>query len=451
MRRLSGYTLLFLWGGLVVILSMAALVIGQSENDTYLPIVLRPENTPTFTPTPTPTVTPTPSPTPTPPPGSMVEMRAVWVSRFDWLGDYNQAKIDEIVNNVAYARFNAIFFQVRGEADAFYDSNYEPWSRRLTGTLGQNPGWDPLAYMIQRAHAQGIQVHAYVNVYPVWEGCGTPPDGTTPRHLYYLIRDFHLTTNGKLNGLQWNSSGDVVCASYQRSTPASAFVDDHLMVVATDLVTNYDIDGLHLDHIRYNWENTSCDPVSAAASGVSCFSGAPAGYASYEDWQRAQVNGTVWKFYQLLFGNGNVADKPNMWLSAAVWPSYSTGYNGYYQDPKAWLGYYDGVGYIDAVSPMIYPSTYNCPDNSYWSQTVWWNTVADYQNSRNGRYIVPGIGAGYCSFDEIAARINMARQLGTAGHAIFSYGGLLSRGYFDDLRNGPYATPAVVPGIGWHP
>lgn len=449
-KRLPDYVLLPILGILLVVLSMGALVLGQTETDTYLPIVFRPLPTPTFTPMPTPTATPTPSPTPTPPPGSMVEMRALWVSRFDWLNAYNTTKIDEIVNNVAYAGFNAIFFQVRGEADAYYNSAYEPWSRRLTGTLGQYPGWDPLAYMIQQAHARGIQVHAYINVYPVWEGCSAPPDGTTPRHLYYLIRDYHGLTGGKLNGLQWNTSGDVICASYQRSSPASAFVDDHLMNITADLLAKYDLDGLHLDHIRYNWENTSCDPVSAAASGVPCFSTPPAGYGSYGDWQRAQVNGTVWKFYQRLFGAGGVAPKPNFWLSAAVWPSYSTGYNSYFQDPKAWLGYYGGGGYIDAASPMIYPATYNCPDNSFWTQTVWYNTVADYQNSRNGRYIVPGIGAGYCTFDEIAARIAMARQLGTAGHAIFSYSGLLANGYFDDLRNGPYAAPAVVPGIGWH-
>lgn len=438
MNRLSVRTLIPLVVILGIALGFTALAFATDEMRSYLPLMMYPD----------PTITPSPTPTATPPPQTMVEMRAVWVSRFDWLGDYTPQKIDEIVNNIAYAGFNAIFFQVRGEADAFYHSNYEPWSYRLTGTLGQDPGWDPLGYLIQQAHAQGIQVHAYLNVYTLWLGCDPPPAGTNPPHLYYRIEQEYGTTNGKLNGLQWYSNGNVVCGAseYQRSSPASVFVDDHLMNVATDLVTYYDIDGIHLDHIRYAGSTTSCDPVSAAAAGVPCFSTPPEGYASYEDWQRAQINGTVAKFYAQI-----VPQKPGLWLSAAVWPSYTTGYYNYYQDPKSWLGFYDGEGYIDSVSPMIYPSTFNCPDNSSWTQAVWYTTVADFQAENNGRYIIPGIGTGYCDFAEISARIAMARSIGTAGHALFSYSGLKNNQYFDDLAQGPYATPAVVPSITWHP
>jgi hypothetical protein len=102
---------------------------------------------------------------------------------------------------------------------------------------------------------------------------------------------------------------------------------------------------------------------------------------------------------------------------------------------------------------MIYPGgTVNCPDdNIYWTQERWETLVADFQMDSYGRYIIPGIGTGYCTFDEIEARINMARQIGTAGHALFSYRGLLDHGYFQALADGPYATPAVVPDISWHP
>lgn len=385
----------------------------------------------------------------------MVELRGLWVTRFDWtLSSHSKspAKIDEIVNNAAYAGFNAIFFQVRGNADAFYDSQIEPWSDRLTGTLGQDPGWDPLAYLISQAHAKGIQVHAYLNIYPVWTGCGAPPDGTTPRHLYYLVRDYHGTTNGKLNGLQWYSNEQVACSSYQRTTPASIFVDNHLLKVddqtpgvdsvLDDLVSNYDLDGIHLDHIRYE-SGTSFDPVSNA------YFNAQSTYAR-DDWQRRQVNGTVSKFYDQI----QKLDK-SLWLSAAVWPIYKndwgwptsyTGYSTYYQDSKEWIG----QGYIDSIFPMIYPGTFNCPDDSFWTQSRWNTLVSDFNNDRAGRFVIPGIGTGYCTFDEIAARINMARSIGTAGHALFSYSGLLSRNYFDDLANGPYAVPATVPDITWH-
>ena len=92
--------------------------------------------------------------------------------------------------------------------------------------------------------------------------------------------------------------------------------------------------------------------------------------------------------------------------------------------------------------PMIY-------GGSFWTQARFETLVADFQASRSGRYIIPGIGADFADFSEIEVRIALARAAGTAGHAIFSYGALLSRGYFDDLAAGPYAETAVVPPIPW--
>jgi uncharacterized lipoprotein YddW (UPF0748 family) len=406
----------------------------EADSYVYLPIVSKPE----------------------PPP--LQEFRGLWVSRYDWTL-YSQpaspAKLDEIVQNAALAGFNVIFFQVRGTADAYYTPGLEPWAQRVSGVaLGQppNPLWDPLAHLIQAAHAVDIQVHAYLNVYPVWD-CGTLPDpNVTPTPFYYLLKDAHGVTldgtaEGKPNGLQWLSNGDVLCDVYLRATPASVFGDEHYVAVAKDLVTRYDIDGIHLDNIRYGASNASYDPVSQTNYDNTY---------TYAEWQRRQVNGTVRKFYEEV-----VPLKEGLWLSAAVWPVYQKkpewgwteyyqqGYSTYYQDSKAWLA----DGYIDSISPMIYPGgTVNCPDdNIYWTQERWETLVADFQMDSYGRYIIPGIGTGYCTFDEIEARINMARQIGTAGHALFSYRGLLDHGYFQALADGPYATPAVVPDISWHP
>jgi uncharacterized lipoprotein YddW (UPF0748 family) len=387
------------------------------------------------------------------------EFRGMWVTRFDWTTGTeaaDPAKIDEIVQNAADAGFNAIFFQVRGAADAYYQPGPEPWAARVSGgALGQAPVpfWDPLAYFVQKAHENGLQLHAYINVYPVWDNCQTPPIHTTPEHFYYLLQQAHGETDGKLNGLQWTTGGDQYCDVYWRASPASVFTDDHLITVFDYLASNYDIDGLHLDHTRYGNAETSCDPVSAAAAGVPCFSTPPTGYSSYEHWQRAQVNGTVNKIYTHLVNN-----YPDLWLSAAVWPIYIErpewgwggfaleGYNDLYQDSKAWVQ----GGYIDVNTPMIYPGGgYNCPDDSFWSLDKWQTLAADFQADSGDRLIIPGIGSGYCTFDEIENRIMAARQMGTAGHAIFSYGALLTNQYFDDLADGPYAVPATVPEITW--
>ncbi|MCA9979627.1 MAG: family 10 glycosylhydrolase, partial [Anaerolineales bacterium] len=419
--------------GLSVLGGSILLAQGNGTHQNYLPAVYRaePSPTPTVTPTPSPTATGTPIlATATPPPGAMTEFRGVWLTRFDWTSATNvgtAVRLNEMVDNIAYAGFNAIFFQVRGTGDAFYTPGLEPWSARLNsnGQLGQDPGWDPLQTMINRAQQHGIQVHAYINVYPLWDCASIPPSDTVPQHLYYKVANEYGYSDGRLVGAQWDTSYKVDCSSYLRTSPASGFVDDHLLAVGKDLVTRYQVDGLHLDYIRYGGRNASCDPVSESVFGGPCFSG---GDGVYADWQRAQVNGTVWKFYQEV-----VPLKPGVLLSAAVWPQYidywnwggTEGYHDFYQDSKAWLA----GGYIDAISPMIYGS-------SFWSQEKWRILTADFQASANGRFVYAGIGADYENFSEISNRIAMGRELGIPGHAIFSYGALAKWGYFDDLRNG---------------
>jgi uncharacterized lipoprotein YddW (UPF0748 family) len=229
------------------------------------------------------------------------------------------------------------------------------------------------------------------------------------------------------------------------------YADNHYLAVARDLANRYDLDGLHLDRIRYAGKYSSCDPVSEGASGVQCFY-KPANYASYASFQRTQVNGTVRKFYEMI-----ASEHPDMMLSAAVWHTYkddwglghSEGYSDRYQDSQGWMA----GGYIDAIMPMIYsPNDANPnPADQTFPQWEWELLVNDFLAHSNGRFVIGGIGSNhYASFSEIAARIDIARQLGIAGHAIFSYSGLKAKGYIDDLAAGPYAEAAIVPEVTWH-
>ncbi len=395
-------------------------------------------------------------------PEPMVELRGLWVNRFDWTSwgrAADPAKIDEIVQNTADAGFNVIFFQVRGTADAYYASELEPWAWRVSGgELGQapEPFWDPLAYFVEKAHAAGLQLHAYLNVYPLTDGgifCDRIPDETvTPTPLYHRLLEAYGDTDGQSNGVIWRKNGNMLCSTYRFSSPASILANDQHIAVGKDLVSRYEIDGIHLDYIRYPELNTSCDPVSRcrfSGLGENCeFPPACVIDNDYKDWQRERVNASVQRFYDEVIPLAN-----DIWLTAAVWPLHTqspgmnlpghpiSGYHTYYQDSKGWLA----GGYIDAIAPLIFPGSYHCPDDSYWTQTIWETLVADFQADSAGRTIIPGIGSGYCTFDEIATRIDMARQIGAAGHALFSYRGLLRKGYFDDLRWGPYDTPAIVP------
>jgi len=130
------------------------------------------------------------------------EFRGLWVTRFDWTRfgyTATQSDLDAIVDRAASAHFNALLFQVRGTSDAYYSSTLEPWAARLTGsttkTLGTNPGFDPLTYMITRAHQSGLQVHAYINIFPTWLcGVGAPPIDARPQHLFWTPVSYtHLT------------------------------------------------------------------------------------------------------------------------------------------------------------------------------------------------------------------------------------------------------------------
>ena len=107
------------------------------------------------------------------------EMRAGWLAtvyRIDWpttamssvtAGNIAKQKAEfiTILDSVKAANMNAIFFQVRPEADAFYNSAYEPWSAHLGGVRGSNPGYDPLAFAIEESHKRGIELHAWLNPY----------------------------------------------------------------------------------------------------------------------------------------------------------------------------------------------------------------------------------------------------------------------------------------------
>lgn len=366
--------------------------------------------------------------------GANYEIRALWVSRYDWTfySVGTQATIETIVKKAAKANFNVILFQVRGTGDAFYTPGLEPWSMYLNSDrkLGKNPGWDPLAYMIEQAHNEGIQVHAYINAYPIWAGTTAPSNSTSPLHPYWS-----LTRSDGSNWQEWDQNGPVgLNSSYLFGSPGAKPVADHIEDVVQDILNRYDVDGIHLDYIRYSGPKYSCDPYSEDVFRADCFSSSPA----WEKFQRAQVSALVETIYNLV-----PADMP---LSAAVFPvfvdrwgwGFTEGKNDYYQNSQGW----GKSGIIDALFPMIYPANY-ASDN--WPQWRFEILVNDYIDNSGGANIVAGIGGGYDDFEEIADRIEIAREAGAAGQAIFSYSGLLEHSYFDDLKDGPYAEPAQVP------
>ncbi len=356
----------------------------------------------------------------------MPEARALWVTRYDYCdpsGDCDPAKIQTVISKAAYANFNVILFQVRANGDAYYRSHYEPWSERISGTLGMDPGWDPLATAITAAHQSGLELHAYVNVYPVWINDTPPLSGTTPLHMYHSFTQ----TYGS-DWLQWDADGPMSLRQghYLWASPGHPAVANHIVTVCQDIVNNYAIDGLHLDNVRYAGSPYSQDPMSlshyAAVSNTM----------AYTDWQRAQVTELVSRIYSEVL-------TAEIKLSAAVWPYYDSGYHNYYQDSLGWLG----AGSMDAIAPMLYAGVVLDDNAAYEAQ------LAAFVSGAAGRQVWAGITGQYDSFQPIADRIQIARWNGAAGQAIFSYRWVDANGYWDDFRNGPYATRVSVPDTPW--
>lgn len=386
---------------------------------------------------------------------TMVERRALWITRYDWtLGTTpGPETLEAIVAQAAAAGFNTIFFQIRGEGDAYYKSALEPWSARLTPgpvseTLGLDPGWDPLAKMIELGHAAGMEVHAYVNVYTAWlpppesQGNLWPP-ATTPPHM------FDLFTYGPQNtahpgiyalGYEWrqysmDDTGNPIHmpltrGAYLWATPGLDEVNAHILAVVRDIVLHYPVDGIHLDRVRYASSGYSYDPASNAEVGATKT-------PTRDQWQRDRVTKLVQQInteVELL--------RPGTQTSAAVWPIYinkwgwdgSAGYTDYYQDSKGWLS----GGALDAIVPMMYGSTGDI-------DARWEILLHDFLADSAGRPVYPGIGAHYQDFAAIAWRIETARAAGAQGHAIFSYGALEANDFWDELATGPYRIPAVLP------
>ena len=161
------------------------------------------------------------------------EVRAVWITTvngLDWPKSTDPAEqqrsLREMVMKLHSAHFNTIFFQVRGRGDALYRSSLEPWSDILTGTLGKDPGWDPLQFVIDEAHARAMEVHAWFNTFYVRSGKGEIPP-SKPRHVALEHPDWVQTVDGQ----SWLDPG----------LPA---VRNFLLRVGMEIVRNYDVDGV---------------------------------------------------------------------------------------------------------------------------------------------------------------------------------------------------------------
>jgi uncharacterized lipoprotein YddW (UPF0748 family) len=347
------------------------------------------------------------------------ELRGAWVTRWSY---GSEADVTRIMRELDEAGFNAVYFQVRGRFDALYASSIEPWASELTGTLGRDPGWDPLEVAVQQGHARGLQVHAYINTFPLWSGNSAPSE-TSPRHAYSQHPEWLVVGS--------DGAAMALNDSYVFASPGNAEVRARVAAVAADIASRYDVDGIHLDYIRYSDPDYSHDAASLAAYQGSTL--------SWADWQRQQVVQTARGVYQAV----NVPVTAAVWgiyENSWGWSSVSQGNVDYYQDSRAFLS----EGVLDANIPMVYWAVTETPGDRLDFATL----VLDHVSHSSGRHVYAGISAEL-DYDEVLACVAASRAAGADGVVLFDYRTAAEEGWLQAFGDDVFGEPASPPPMNW--
>lgn len=345
------------------------------------------------------------------------EVRAVWLTTagLDWPKSTDpieqQHSLRAILQDLHRANFNTLFFQVRARGDAYYRSAYEPWAENLTGMLGRDPGWDPLSFLLAEAHALGIEVHGWFNVYKV-RGANAV-SVSTPLHVSRAHPQWVVTDVGEL----WLDPG----------IPA---VRRYLLDVALDLIQKYELDGINFDFIRYP-NRTFPDQETYRKYGAG---------TDRDAWRRANVDAFVTEF-----ASSASANRPMLKIGSSPVGVFETdpgsntlgSYNAVYQDSEGWLR----RGLQDYLSPQIYWDIGTSKGDPDFVRLAYrWQACA------NGRHIYAGIGAYKPEvLRELVRQIDVSRQAGNQGQAFFRLDNIRSFDMFGDR----YTSFALIPPMPW--
>ncbi len=354
-----------------------------------------------------------------------VEVRAVWLTTnygLDWPHNKtNEAaqkkELINILDNLKRHNFNTILFQVRGRGEVLYQSQIEPMSSLIVSDKYGNPSFDPLEFVIDEAHKRGLSCHAWVVTYP-------------------LGGDKHVKSLGSKSIIKKNPSIVKKFHNEWFLDPGVPATDDYLLSIVKEIVTKYDIDGIHFDYIRYP-DNKGLFPDTDT-------------YKRYghgkdkAEWRRDNITRFVTKTYDWVKQN-----KPWVQVSSSPLGRYrALGNNGHgwtafetvYQDAAKWMQ----TGKHDAIYPMM-----------YYKENLFYPFVDDWMKNCNDRILVPGLAPyqmvemGW-SRKDILNQIDYTRSKEVQGQSYFRAQNVLSntKGILDSLSN-YYKNPAKLPAMKW--
>ena len=371
----------------------------------------------------------TPAPTAAPAlPARTAPYRAVWVSYLEWQTvDFSSAAAfsadaDALLDDIAALGATVVLAQVRPFGDALYPSTLYPFSHLCTGTQGRDPGFDPLALLVQAAHDRGLEIEAWINPYRLQAGgvpalCDTSPARLHPEWTKETVTGLYLD-------------------------PADPEVRQFIADGVEELCRNYAIDGIHLDDYFYPTTDPAFDAADYAAGG---------GGLSLDDWRRQNVNDLmalchgVTARYGVRLGVAPLAD-PDLCRS------------GQYSDAALWLAQ---GGYADYVMPQLYwgldyeqnGDTSNCFSSlaAEWAALPRAESVALYVGL--GAYRI-GAGDGSTGPDgewqsghALADQLAVLDTLGVQGAGLYRYASLWQNPDWADLAARERAALAARWGV----
>ena len=384
------------------------------------------------------------------------EFRATWLTthyRIDWPSSLatnangiaaQKRQLCTILDTLKAGNINAVMLQVRPTADAFYQSSYEPWSHNLTGTRGQDPGYDPLQYAVEECHKRGMECHAWVNPfrYEVNKNSYGNVDirAAHPDWLLYY-------SNGSYNGTILD--------------PGQPIVRQYVCNVMMEMVNNYDVDGMIWDDYFYPYGGTTTE--DSTSQRLYNTTGMNAG-----DWRRQNVNQTIELIYDSI-----QAVKPwvrfgmapfGIWTTqTAVAASYGitlpqgiTGLDDYsdqFCDPVAWIQ----GGYVDYIAPQIYWPTSSIKQN-YNKLANWWGDVTKHFADQlpDGKkihfYSANNDYSDWVTVSEEAAEMRanrIAAPYNAPGAIFYNTTNYRTKGLIDGLKGSVFSTKALFPPMDW--
>ena len=349
-------------------------------------------------------------------PNPKYEVRAVWLTTIggiDWPHSYAQSErsaekqkeeLRAILDRLQKANINTVLLQTRIRATTIYPSQYEPWDGCLSGFPGKSPGYDALQFAIDECHKRGMEVHAWVVTIPVgkWNSYGCRQlRKRFPRLIKRIDQDGYMDPEATQTGC-------------------------YLADMCREIVQRYDVDGIHLDYIRYpeTWK-----------------------FRIGKDQARSNITRIVEKIHQAV-------KQEKSWVKMSCSPIgkfddlsryWSHGWNAYTkvaQDAQAWLK--DGL--MDELFPMM-----------YFRGDQFFPFAIDWKEHSYGKIIVPGLGIyfldpkeGKWNISDITSELYHLRNIGE-GHAFFRNKFLLDnhQGIYDFVTAHFNRYPALVPPMTW--